>query len=77
MHKLHGWMCTVSSWCTHSKFTASKRAPEVLTKATSPKNLQCHLMSNAILVSGYLAITHSIVECSHVKSMLSLRETLE
>ena len=33
-------------------------------------------MSNAILDSGYQAIT-SLVECVHVKSMLSIREALE
>ena len=33
-------------------------------------------MSNAILVNGY-GNTHSLVECSHVKTMLGQREALE
>ena len=58
----------MNSWCTHSEFTAPSGCKQhVLTKATSLKNSLCHgiglevLERSTILVSGYQAITHSVV----------------
>ena len=67
MHKLHGRMCIMNSWCTRSELKAPsdyskrKRASKVLTKASLLKTMYClSVMENAgikaILVSGYQAM---------------------
>ena len=75
-----------NSWCTHSELKVpsyySKYAKSIKStdkglftrKFTVPWRT---LVSNAMLVSGYQAIAHSLVECSHVKTTLGQQEALE
>ena len=89
MHKLHGWMCIMNSWCTRSELKAMsdyskrKRASKILTK-TSLLTMYCQsVIENAgvkcytcWLVVTRLCNTRSLVECSHVKTMLGQQEAL-
>ena len=92
MHKLHERMCIMNSWGTRSELKAPsdyskhKRASQVLTKASLLKTMHCRIvMENAgcqmlyrlVVTITRLCNTHSLVECSHVKTMLRQSEALE
>ena len=73
MHKLNEWMCIMNSWCTCSEL----KAPSDYSKCWS-------VMENAGVkcytgwwLPGYASNTRSLVECSHVKTMLGQQEALE
>ena len=89
MHKLHGWMCIMNSWCACSELktpsvASMQRASKALTKASLLKTNvlpECHgerwCQMLYWLVVTRLCNTYSLVECSHVKAMLGQREALE
>ena len=71
VHKLHGRMCIMNSWCTckaPSDYSKCKRASKVLTKASLlllECDGKCWCQMLYWLVVTRPCITHSIVECKN------------
>ena len=84
MRKAHGRMCIMNSRCARSELRAPsdhskrKRAFQVLTKASLLKTMYClSVMENTAWSLYWLVVTrlfnaHSLVECSHVKTIYVL-----
>ena len=90
MHKLHGRICIMNSWCTRSELKApSDYSKHTKDRQNTDKGLftknnvlpECHgdrwCQMLYWLVVTRLCNTCSLVECSHVKTMLGQREALE
>ena len=74
MHKLHGQMCTMSSWCTHSELKAPSEYSKYKStdKGFFTKNNvlpeyhgECWCQMLYWLVVTRLCNTHSLVECKN------------
>ena len=83
MYKPHGQMCTMKSWCTHSK---SQHPLAVVSSKKSNRSTDKGHISTS-LGTGYgieflcqgkmpywLVVTPGLIKCSQVKSMLGLQE---